>query len=383
MFLAKARKKIFTAAGSAALGIALSFSAISMPMASAAGWGDILGIGIGVAQVAQQREQVRNYLNQLNSTPEGQAYWLQSFQEQTGINDNAELNRRFDAIMVNLTNAVAEVDPSVHNLPYQYFINQQTSINAACGMGHVMMVNSGTFEHIVSDDEIAAIVGHELGHGQKNHVVNGIASSMDKTLLAQVAVAATGGTALGSLIGNFALNHSVVHATKSHEWEADGLAFEYMTHTNYNPGACAAVMQKFMELMGDGKQDFGEMLLNPSDHPNTEARRDKYVKQLYEYSGKHVTAKDGTVIVNGKKFVTPAPAGGMSAMERSYFVLGNLASAYKHGHSTADAHVENGTVMLGPQAILTPAEGDESTEILAERLNNIKDGKDKGKKNEE
>ena len=66
MFLAKARKKIFTAAGSAALGIALSFSAISMPMASAAGWGDILGIGIGVAQVAQQREQVRNYLNQLN-----------------------------------------------------------------------------------------------------------------------------------------------------------------------------------------------------------------------------------------------------------------------------------------------------------------------------
>lgn len=332
----------------------------------------LIGLGIGVAQVAQQKQQVMNYFKRLNSTPEGQQEILAQLKERNKVNDDYELNQRFDVIMANLTNAVAEVDPSVHNLPYAYFINQQGSINAACSMGHVMMVNSGTFRHIVSDDEIAAIVGHEMGHGQKNHVINGISSQIDKTLIAQAAVALSGGSALSGVIGNLALNHSIVHGNKQHEWEADGLAFEYMTHTSYNPGACAAVMQKFIEVMGDQKQDLGSMLLNPSDHPNSEARRDKYVKQLYEYSGNHVTAEKGTVLVNGKKFTVPAPAGGMSTMERSYFVLGNLAAAYHHGHASAAAYVENGTVMLGPQAIIAPVEGDESAEVLAERLNSIK-----------
>jgi len=380
MFLKRVAKQICIGLVASVTGISLSFSTVPASTVSAAGWGDILGIGLGVAQAAQQKEQVMNYFRQLNSTPEGQEYVLQLFQEENGINDNEALNRRFDDIMLNLTKAVAEVDPSINEFPYKYFINQQGSINAACGMGHVMMVNSGTFDYVANDDEIAAVVGHEMGHGQKNHVINGISSSIDKTMVAQIAVAATGGTALGNLIGNIALNHSIVHADKRHEWEADGLAFEYMTHTNYNPGACAAVMQRFMELMGSQKQSMGDMLLNPSDHPNTEARRDKYIKQLYEYSGKHVNMKDGMVMVNGKDFVKPAPAAGMSTVERSCFVLGNLAAAYNHGHDKSAAHVENGVVMLGPQAILTPTAEDETAEVLAERLNSIKDGKDKDKK---
>ncbi len=365
MFLKKKMLSLLT-------GIAVSFSLLSAPAASAMDVGNLIGLGIGVAQVAQQKQQVMNYFKKLNSTPEGQQEILAQLKEKYQVNDDSELNQRFEVIMGNLTNAVAEVDPSIHNLPYAYFINQKSDINAACSMGHVMMVNSGTFRHIVSDDEIAAIVGHEMGHGQKDHVIRGISSQIDKTLIAQAAVALTGGSALSGVIGNLALNHSIVHGNKQHEWEADGLAFEYMIRTGYNPGACAAVMQKFIELMGTQKQDIGSMLLNPSDHPNTEARRDKYVAQLYEFSGNHVTAEKGSVLVNGKKFVTPAPANGMSSMERSYFVLGNLAAAYNHGHASSSAHVENGTVMLGPQAILVPAEGDESAEVLAARLNSIK-----------
>ena len=337
MLLKKIKKQICAALVATVTGISLSLSAVPMPAASAMGLGDIVGIGVGVAQIAQQKEELRKYCNYLNSNEEGREALYQELQKQCGVNDDVELNQKLDRIMSNLSSAVAEVDPTINDKPYKYFVSQDGSINAACAMGHVMM------------------------------------SNFDKTLLANIAVAAAGGSVLTNLVGNLALKHSIVHGDKRHEWEADGLAFEYMTHTNYNPGACAAVMQRFMELLGSQKQDFAGNLLNPSEHPNTEARRDKYIKQLYEYSGNHVTMKDGTVIVNGEKLVTPAPADGMSGIERSCFVLGNLAAAYNHGHGTADAHVENGALMLGPQVIMIPANGDEAAEVLAERLNSVKD----------
>ena len=373
MLLKKIKKQICAALVATVTGISLSLTAAPMPSASAMGLGDIVGIGVGVAQIAQQKEELRKYCNYLNSNEEGREALYQELQKQCGVNDDVELNQKLDRIMSNLSSAVAEVDPTINDKPYKYFVSQDGSINAACAMGHVMMVNTGTFSYIPNEDEIAAIVGHEMGHGQKDHVIKSQTSNFDKALLANIAVAAAGGSVLTNLVGNLALKHSIVHGDKRHEWEADGLAFEYMTHTNYNPGACAAVMQRFMELLGSQKQDFAGNLLNPSDHPNTEARRDKYIKQLYEYSGNHVTMKDGTVIVNGEKFVTPAPADGMSGIERSCFVLGNLAAAYNHGHGTADAHVENGALMLGPQVIMIPANGDEAAEVLAERLNSVKD----------
>lgn len=74
--------------------------------------------------------------------------------------------------------------------------------------------------------------------------------------------------------------------------------------------------------------------------------------------------------VNKKDFVTPAAD--MSSAERKYFVMGNLVLAYAHGQAGKLAEVVNGTVMLGNQAIMTPAEGDPTAEELAALLNKIK-----------
>ena len=128
-------------------------------------------------------------------------------------------------------------------------------------------------------------------------------------------------------------------------------------------------MQKFVDMEGGKKSS---SFFNPSDHPESDARRDAYVKKLYEYSGKHVTAKDGVVTVNKKTLMIVAPSADMSSAERSYFVLGNLAVAYHNGQNKYAATVQNGTVMLGNQPIVTPVSGDESAQVIADRLNDIK-----------
>ena len=375
MFIKRFRKKILATVAASALTLSLTFGAPAQ--VEAANAADLIGAGIQIAgQATAMSAQVNKNIKHYNETEEGSQELYGSLQEKYGVNTDPTYNAMLDRIMANLTRGVAAIDPSINEKPYKYFVANQNSLNAACAMGHVMMVNAGTFRVLTNEDEIAAIVGHEMGHGQKDHVAKGQRKYVQKYITASVAGVAVGATvgggALTSVLTGLAFNHSVAHGDRKLESEADTLGMDYMFHTNYNPGACAAVMQKFVEMSIGKKQSGMEKIFIPSDHPNSEKRRDDYVKKLFEYSGKHVTAKDGVVTVNKKTLITVAPSADMSSAERSYFVLGNLAVAYHKGLNKEAATVQNGIVMLGNQPIIQPIEGDEDAYTIAERLNAIK-----------
>lgn len=375
MIFKKVIKKIGTALAAGVIGFSLVFAPVStssISTVSAMGIGDIIDIGTTAISIAAKRAAARKEAEFYNETEEGRYKILEEAKKEYGVNNDYALNKRVDILMKNLSNAVAQVDSSINDKPYLYFINASEEINAFCTFGHVMSINTGILKAFPNDDEIAVVVGHEMGHGQQDHVYKGATKRIDKYLIASVGVAAAGGTLLSNIVGNLALNQSIAHGTKANEKEADQLAFDYMVHSVYNPGACAAVWQRFLDLYGDNSQNALGSLFAPSDHPNNAARRDKYVKLLHEYSGKKVTAKDGNVTVNGKYLLTTAAANGMSAMERSYFILGNLAVAYHNGQNKSEATVSNGTVYLGSQPIITPVSGEESAQAIADKLNSIK-----------
>ena len=366
MNMKKLAKRITATLAAVSFGVAVSFSPVSIPKAEAA---DALGIGIGIISGVTQMNQAKKEIELLDNTEEGQQILYKSFTEKYGVNNDPNLNARLDKIMSDLSKAVAVVDPSINDKPYLYFVSADETLNAACGMGHVMMVNTGAFTHLLSDDEIAAVVGHEMGHGQKNHVATKVKKHINKQMLAQVGASAAGGGTLTNVIAGIALKQSVAHGDRNQETEADNLAWEYILHTNYNIGACAAVQQKFVELFGAKNSS---NFLNPSDHPDSDKRRENYAKKLYEYSGKHVTAEDGVIKINGKVFTTVAETSTMSSAERAYFVFGNLAAAYHNGQNKSQATVSNNVLMLGAQPIMTIEDGDEDANTLAEKLNSIK-----------
>ena len=66
----------------------------------------------------------------------------------------------------------------------------------------------------------------------------------------------------------------------------------------------------------------------------------------------------------------------MSAKERSYFVMGNLAAAFLHKQNLKDASSQGSTVYLGNQPIMVSANGDPSAAELAQKLNAIKSSKE-------
>lgn len=365
------KKKFVAAIATAFFSVSLGVGApAQIAEASNAGTiGSIIGVFVKGEAL---RQQVNQYVQHMNATSEGQSALYNGFRKDYGVNTNPVYTERLDRIMGHLNKGVAAVDPTINDLPYRYFVAEQDELNAACGMGHVMMVNRGTFDALPNDDELAAIVGHEMGHGQKNHVAKGYEKMVDQQITAGLISATLGNDLLTSTLAGLALKHTSTHKDKKKETEADLLSIDYLMNTPYNIGATAAVMQKFVEMSIGKEQSKVAALFNPSNHPDSERRRDACAKKLTEISGKHVTVKDGVVSVNKKTFVTPVSTATMSGPERSYFVLGNLARAYHDKQNKYEATVQNGTVMLGSQAIITPVEGDEDAQTLADRLNSIK-----------
>ena len=212
-----------------------------------------------------------------------------------------------------------------------------------------------------------------MGHGMKSHVADGWRKQIDVAIGAQLLASVTNASELRNIVLNTVVTHiNQVSIGRAHEWEADGLALKYITDAGYNPGAAAAVWQRFMEQMGDNRQNFVSEMFDPSDHPTNKERRDKYMQSVKEYSGGHVEVKDGAVYVKGKQFVVPAATDNMSSAERAYFVQGNLAAAYHNGHDKEDAYADGNVVMLGAQPVMTCLGGDDSAAALADKLNRMK-----------
>lgn len=361
-------KKALSRAVVTSLLVAVPFTAV-VPAQAEAGIGGFVGalIGAGV-----QLSQTQKMLKQVNNTEEGRQALFQQMKEKQGVNNDYVLNARVDRIMSNLTSAIAKVDPSINEKPYNYFINPSTSFNAACSLGHNMTINTGIFDMLKTDDEIAVVLGHEMGHGQKDHVIKGFEKGAPMKAIG-AAVASSGGWAadLGaSVIVNYI---DKVHLTKPMEWEADNLSFEYIANSNYNLGACAAVWEKVIETSKSNGEKLSGDIFSVSDHPSHEERRDSYAKKLSEYSGGKVTVAEGIVKVNGKEFISPSASSTMSSGERAFFVAGNLARAYHDGNgSLAEVLSDNGTVFAGQQAIITPLGDDPSVEEIVAKLKEIK-----------
>lgn len=347
---------------------ALTLSASMLPMpAASAGWGDLIGAGIGIAVQYNQVDKELKYYDD-----EGRFEFFEQLKKEYKVNDDPYLNARLDGIMSNLMNAIAVTDPTVWDKPYNYFVNPSEEFNAFCTLGHNVSVNTGMFNLVSSDDQIAVVVGHEIAHGQKNHSRKGLKDSLNSAILGEIAAAATGSNIIGGLLAN---NVSAVHMTKPKEWEADNLAFDYIINSNYNPGACAAIWQRVIDQYGAQKSNFVGDIFSPSDHPGHQERRDNYAKKLCEWSGKKVelVADDNalavTIKVNGKAFMTPLNDSTRSGMERAYYIAGNLAAAYHHtGGKVGRAYASGDTVMLGEQPIVGVVDGEPSAAELARKL---------------
>ena len=169
-------------------------------------------------------------------------------------------------------------------LDWKWEVDVLTSpqINAWCMPGGKIAVYTGIIEKLqITDDELAAVLGHEISHALREHsrerasqqAAAGIGASL-AGVLADIFVPGTGqlGSAAVGLGGQVGV---LLPYSRLHETEADRMGVELAARAGYDPRAAIALWQKMAKLSGGGAPP---ALL--STHPSNEAR----IKDLEVFS---------------------------------------------------------------------------------------------------
>jgi predicted Zn-dependent protease len=130
-------------------------------------------------------------------------------------------------------------------LEYHFTVLDSPEVNAFALPGGYVYVTRGILAYLNSEAELAAVLGHELGHVTARHSVQQLsaatAASVGAALL-QIFVPETRG-ALGDNLLNLLGKALLSGYGREHELEADRLGAEYLARTGYDPQSMVDVVR--------------------------------------------------------------------------------------------------------------------------------------------
>jgi Zn-dependent protease with chaperone function len=169
------------------------------------------------------------------------------------------------------------------DLPWTFAVIDSPELNAFAAPGGYVLVTRGLYELLESDAELAAVLGHEIGHVvQRDHyeVVRKqeLAASLQGLVGSQVP---SGGSIGESLARGFVERHGaamlMTRLDREAEHRADAFAQLYLARSGLNPLALYAVLQKMAAVGGAG----GGLAQLYSTHPTLASRLDRLDQRGY------------------------------------------------------------------------------------------------------
>lgn len=177
--------------------------------------------------------------------------------------DKANLER-IRVIADRLIPQVATFRPDA--LQWQWEVNLETKdeLNAYCAPGGKIMFFTGIIKQLnLSDDEIAAIMGHEMAHALREHGRERMSQAYaQQALMSGIAVYTGMSADNASLMQTAAQVAVTLPNSRGQEAEADIVGLELMARAGYNPQAAVSLWEK----MGKAGSGGGVTLL--STHPS-------------------------------------------------------------------------------------------------------------------
>ena len=132
-------------------------------------------------------------------------------------------------------------------LVYFFKVLDLEPVNAAALPGGYVYVNRGLIKKVKSDDELACVIAHEIGHIASRHQIKRLQAGLGYSLLQALAVAAR--------VDPKAIRGAGIAATqlflaysRSDELQADRLGVRYAKRAGYDPRAMIAFLEKLKEV---------------------------------------------------------------------------------------------------------------------------------------
>jgi beta-barrel assembly-enhancing protease len=191
------------------------------------------------------------------------------------LSKNQELTRYVN--LIGKTIALGSDKPFTYG-GYHFAILDTDELNALACPGGIIFITKGMVNATSNEDELAAVLAHEVAHINKRDGISAIKSARwteAVTVIGTQAAKAYSPGELSKLVGLFEGSIDDIFKTlvvngysKSQEYSADEGALLYLAKSGYNPNALPDFLKR---LAGKGKTSGGGIL---QTHPGTKDRID-------------------------------------------------------------------------------------------------------------
>lgn len=151
------------------------------------------------------------------------------------------------------------------------YVVRTPQFNANMAPNGSMQVWSGLLLRVANEAQLAAVIGHEIGHYLQRHSLARLRDIRDKAALGQV----LGLFGVAGLVGQIAVQASAFAYQRDHEREADRIGAVLMHRAGYSVEESAKVWDGMLQEMR-AKQEGEISSISPlfATHPPTPERRD-------------------------------------------------------------------------------------------------------------
>ena len=207
-------------------------------------------------------------------------YMAQTDKENTIMPASSEYTQRLNRVMARFKN--------IKDLNLNYKVYQSSTVNAfASGDGSVRVYSA--LMDVMNDDELFAVIGHELGHLINKDVRDAYRTAY-LVVAARYGIAAvntTAGAISTGFLGDLGQQLASAAYSRRQETQADETAFQFCVANGVDPFAMYHALNVLLKIGGStGSQ--GKVTQAFSDHPDTQ-KRANHIKEMAEAAGYKMT----------------------------------------------------------------------------------------------
>ena len=158
---------------------------------------------------------------------------------------------------------------------YHFLVLDSDDINAFAAPGGLILATRGLLECCQTEDELAAVLAHEIGHVEKLHGLRAIRTGRLNSALTILAVEAgknLAGENLAEVTKAFDESINDITTTlmnsgysRKLEFEADAAAIGILKQAGYQPGALVAMLENMAKSWDSSRKDFAATHPPPAD----------------------------------------------------------------------------------------------------------------------
>ena len=198
---------------------------------------------------------------------------------------------------------------NTHGMGLRCTVLHDSTVNAFAIPGGNVYVYSGIVDFLQSDDELAAVIAHELAHVEKRHSLKNYRASAALTALLQKAVKNQKNKELWCAVLS---SLTLMQFSQKQEDEADDVGQYRLAAAGFNPYGQVQVWERFLKKYGDSKGLEKFLSSHPSHKARIENAKRNIAKMNYQVptTESQNTSTTGAVSQQSSSTIpnpTPAP----------------------------------------------------------------------------